>query len=483
MSAAMHGRVQVGMTIDGFLIGEVIHEGGMSTLRKVTRPDIEIPILMKVPKIQEGMDSAAIVSFEMEQMILPRIEGVHVPKFIASGDFAVQPHIVMEHVPGKTLLHLLDKLPLPYDEVATIGTKAATALHDLHRQHVIHFDVKPSNIVYRGTGEAVLIDFGLSRHEQLPDLMAEEFRIPYGTGPYLAPEQILGIRKDPRSDLFSLGVLLYFFSTGIRPFGDPKGKAQLHKRLWRDPVPPRKLRPDYPLWLQEIVLRCLEVDPSRRHRTAAQLAFDLLNPSLVKLTARSERLKQDSWTAAIRRRFNSHTDAPVIQSASAATQHSSAPIVAVAVDLSEEAENLSAALRETVQRGVERLPDARFAILNVLKQHRIALDQKLDAEGQNKHLMRLVELRHWAQSLDVAENRISFHVLESPDVAAAILDYAETNNVDQIVLGARTSSFLRKFLGSVSAEVAAKAPCTVTVVRPRLQGRSETEKKEPAETG
>ena len=474
----MHGRVHAGQTVDGFLIGELIHQGGMSTLRAVTRPDIDVPVLMKVPKILEGMDPAAIVSFEMEQMILPRVSGVHVPKFFAAGDFAVQPYIVMEHVPGKTLLHKLDDLPLPYEEVAAIGTKVATAIHDLHRQHVIHFDVKPSNILFRATGEAVLIDFGLSRHEQLPDLMAEEFRIPYGTGPYLAPEQILGVRKDPRSDLFALGALLYFFSTGTRPFGDPKSKRQLHKRLWRDPVPPRKLRPDYPPWLQEIVLRCLEIDPARRHPSAGQLAFDLSHPGQVKLTVRSERLKRDPWTVAIRRRFNPHTEELVVKSAATATQVSTAPIVAVALDLSEGSEALAEALRETVQRGLERLPDARFAILNVLKQHRIALDQKLDQDGQNKHLMRLVELRHWAQKLDVAAHRISFHVLESPDPAAAIIDYAETNAVDQIVLGARTNSMLRTILGSVSAEVAAKAPCTVTVVRPRrrVSGADESSK-------
>jgi serine/threonine protein kinase len=463
----MHGRVQAGQTVDGFLVGELIHQGGMSTLRAVTHPDIDVPILMKVPKLLEGMDAAAIVSFEMEQMILPRLGGTHVPRFFAAGEFSVQPYIVIEQIGGRTLLHKLDSLPLPYEEVAAVGAKVATAIHDLHRQHVIHFDIKPSNIMFRKSGEAVLIDFGLARHDQLPDLMAEEFRIPYGTGPYLAPEQILGVRKDPRSDLFALGVLLYFFSTGIRPFGDPKGKVQLHRRLWRDPVPPRKLRADYPDWLQEIVLRCLEVDPARRHPSAGQLAFDLSHPGQVKLTARSERLKQDPWMVALRRRFNPRTEEPVVRHAELATQVSSAPIVAVALDLSEESEPLAEALRETVQRGLQRLPDARFAILNVLKQHRIALDQKLDADGQNKHLMRLVELRHWAQKLEVAENRISFHVLESPDPAAAILDYAETNDVDQIVLGARTNSLRRTILGSVSAEVAAKAPCTVTVVRPR----------------
>src|SRR5450631_2445681 len=273
-----------GVVIDDYRLQEFVHSGGMATLWRVSRPGTTVPLLMKVPSLLEGEDAAAIVSFEMEQMILPRLSGVHVPKFVAAGDFAVQPYIVMEHIQGPSLLPLVDKLPLPASEVAAIGAKIAAALHDLHRQHVIHLDVKPSNVVMRATGEAALVDFGLSHHDQLPDLMMEQFRLPYGTAPYMAPEQVLGVRRDARSDLFALGVLLYFFSTGIRPFGWPKGKRRLHSRLWRDPVPPRRRRVDFPPWLQEIILRCLEVDPARRHPTAAQLAFDLSHPDQVKLT-------------------------------------------------------------------------------------------------------------------------------------------------------------------------------------------------------
>jgi len=457
--------IQKGATVDGFLVGELLHTGGMATLRAVTRPDIRMPILMKIPTMLEGDDPAAIVSFEMEQMILPRLSGIHVPKFVAAGDFSVHPYLVMERIAGQTLLRRLDDLPLPYAEVAAIGARVAVALDDLHRQHVVHLDVKPSNIVMReDTGDAALVDFGLAHHDQLPDLMGEEFRLPYGTAPYMAPEQILGDRRDARSDLFALGVLLYFFSTGVRPFGDPKGKRRLHRRLWRDPVPPRKRRADYPPWLQEIVLRCLEVDPAQRHPTAAQLAFDLSHPEETKLTGRSERLKQDPWSAVIRRRF--HPDyAPAVSRPTVLAQVSKAPIVALAVDLAEGSEPLHEALRVTVRHILETVPDARFACLNVLKQHRIALDRTLDDEGRSKHLKRLVELKHWAQPLAALEHRITFHVLESADPAAALLEYARTNRVDHIVMGARANSAMRTLLGSVSQEVVAKAPCTVTVVR------------------
>jgi nucleotide-binding universal stress UspA family protein len=457
--------IQQGATIDGFLVGELIHTGGMAALRAVTRPDIRMPILMKIPTILEGDDPAAIVGFEMEQMILPRLSGIHVPKFVAASDFSVHPYIVMERIAGQTLLRRLDDLPLPYAEIAAIGAKVAVALDDLHRQHVVHLDVKPSNIVLReGTGEAALLDFGLARHDQLPDLMGEEFRVPYGTAPYMAPEQILGDRSDARSDLFALGVLLYFFSTGVRPFGDPKGKRRLERRLWRDPVPPRKRRADFPPWLQEIVLRCLEVDPARRYPTAAQLAFDLTHPEETKLTGRSERLRQDPWSAVIRRRFHPDFVRPAPRQAVLA-QVSTAPIVAVAIDLADGSEPLHEALRVTVARILETVPDARFACVNVLKQNRIALDTTLDEEGRSKHLKRLVELKHWARPLLALENRITFHVLEATDPAAALLEYVRTNRVDHVVMGARANSALRTLLGSVSREVVAKAPCTVTVVR------------------
>ena len=457
-------RIQKGAVVDGFLVGDLIHTGGMATLRKVTRPGMSMPILMKIPAMLEGEDPAAIVGFEMEQMILPRLSGIHVPKLVASGDFAVQPYIVMEIIEGSTLLKKLDTLPLPYEEVAAIGLRVAAALRDLHRQNVVHLDIKPSNILMRETGEAALVDFGLAHHDQLPDLMGEEFRVPYGTAPYMAPEQILGDRTDPRSDLFALGVLLYFFSTGVRPFGDPKGMRALKRRIWWDPIPPRRLRPDYPPWLQEVVLRCLEVDPLRRYPTASHLAFDLSHPDQIKLTARSEKLQCDPWSARIRRRFNPEVRPAALREIAAPL--AAAPIVMVAVDITDGSDELLEAMRVTVRRLIEIVPGARFAIVNVLRHRRIGIDTTLDEEGRNKHVTRLVELKHWARPLAIGETRLTFHVLEGTDPAATLLEYAESNKIDHVVIGARTGSVRRTLLGSVSAEVASKAGCSVTVVRP-----------------
>jgi serine/threonine protein kinase len=457
--------VKSGAEIDGYTIGECVHAGGMATLWTVTHPGIDVPLLMKIPRVSEGEDPAAIVSFEMEMMILPRLAGPHVPSCFGTGDFAHQAYVVIERIAGTTLYKRLADLPLPYEEARLLVAKIATALADLHRQHVIHHDIKPSSIMFRESGEAVLIDYGLSHHNHLPDLLQEEFRLPYGTAPYMAPERLLGVRDDPRSDLFSLGVLLYFFTTGERPFGEGETLRAMRRRLWRDPHPPRALRADYPPWLQEVVLRCLEIEPVRRYPTASQLAFDLTHPDQVRLTTRSERMKRDPLSVAWRRRFNQGVMQPRAKS-DVAAQIASSPILAVALDTAEGAPELNEALRVTTERILATLPSARLACLNVLKLNRIAIDRTLDEQGSNKHIDRLVALRHWATPLKLDESRLSAHVLEAVDPAAAILEFAEVNHVDHVIIGARQGSFRRTLLGSVSAKVAAEAACTVTVVRP-----------------
>ena len=113
--------VQPGAVIDGFTVGELVHSGGMATLWSVTRPDIAAPLLMKIPRVSEGEDPAAIVSFEMEMMILPRLQGPHVPACFATGDFTRQAYVVIELIPGQTLYLRLPELPLPYEEARLLA--------------------------------------------------------------------------------------------------------------------------------------------------------------------------------------------------------------------------------------------------------------------------------------------------------------------------------------------------------------------------
>jgi eukaryotic-like serine/threonine-protein kinase len=475
----VHGALSEGQVIDGFRLDERTHRGGMANLWRVTQlgADGARALIMKVPRIKGGDDPATIVGFEVEQMIMPMLSGPHVPAFVAKGDFTGQPYIVMERIEGDSLKPRFDAAPIGIDEVIAIGHQVATALHDLHRQHVVHLDVKPSNVMFRSgsgpaRGEAVLIDFGLSRHDQLPDLLEEEFELPMGTGPYMSPEQVQFVRSDPRSDLFALGVMLYHLTSGERPFGAPSSVRGLRRRLYRDPEPPRALRPECPPWLQEIILRCLEVRPEKRHQSAAQLAFDLLHPEQVKLTSRAERTRRGSPLRVMRRWFAALGAEPA-PGAAAGPPGSRNPIVLAALDIGGAEAALLAAVRSTVQRVLQTEPGARLACLAVMKTQRIGTDELMEKDGSSKHVNLLVQLKHWARpvvlALDLSkaeqDARVTFHVLEAPDAAAAIIDYARKNQVDHIVMGARSSSALRRYLGSVSAQVVAESDCTVTVVR------------------
>lgn len=470
--------LEAGQVIDRFRLEERLHQGGMASLWRVSRVAEDgspvaasdaMPLIMKVPRIKGGEDPATIVGFEVERMIMPTLSGQHVPKFVAKGDFTRQPYIVMEHIPGATLRPRLDDAPLALDEVVEIGAKVATALHELHRQHVVHLDIKPSNILFRPDGTAVLVDFGLSRHDHLPDLLDEEFTLPMGTGPYMSPEQVQFVRNDPRSDLFALGVMLYHFTTGERPFGAPSSVHGLRKRLFIDPVPPRALRADCPPWLQEVILKCLEVKPENRYQSAAQLSMALQNPTQVPLTKRAERLQRSSALSRMRRWFFALGSEPETRHITASELVHKSPIILAAVDVESASNQLLEQLRETVRRIVLTEPGARLACVSVMRTARIGMDELVDKSGQSVHVKQLVNLKHWARpiskALNLEEGRLTFHVLEAPDPATAIVEFAKRTHVDHIVMGARGNSALRRYLGSVSSQVVAESDCTVTVVR------------------
>jgi nucleotide-binding universal stress UspA family protein len=266
---------------------------------------------------------------------------------------------------------------------------------------------------------------------------------------------------------------MYHLATGERPFGNPNTVRGLRQRLYREPVPPRVLRPEMPAWLQEVILRCLAVQPSDRHQTAAQLAFDLQHPEQVKLTERAERVQKSGGMTTLKRWFSAIGGEPVTI-VSAAEQTERSPIIMAAVDVAGATPALLEAVRGTVLRLLQTEPGARLACVAVMKTNRIATDELIEADGSSKHVNLLVKLKHWAHPLqrslepqqrELQAGRVTFHVLEAPDAAGAIVDYARKNQVDHVVMGARSSGGLRRYLGSVSAEVVAQCDCTVTVVR------------------
>ena len=145
------------------------------------------------------------------------------------------------------------------------------------------------------------------------------------------------------------------------------------------------------------------------------------------------------------------------------------PVIVAAVDIDHAEESLLERLRETVRRIVLTEPGSRLACVSVMRTARIGMDDLVDVHGRSRHVKQLVALQHWARpirkELALDDQRLTFHVLEAPDAAAAIVDFAERGQADHIVMGARGASALRRYLGSVSSQVVAQAGCTVTVVR------------------
>ncbi len=485
----MATRIDPGTIIDGFRVEAHVHSGGMAILYAVSAPDAPFPLLMKVPRLGHGEPAESVVSFEVEQMVLAALEGPHVPRLVATGDLARQPYLVMERVEGRSLKDWIERAPIPPDEVAALGGAVAIALHALHLQEAIHLDLKPSNVIIRPSGEAVLVDFGLAHHAHYPDLLAEEIHAPIGSAPYIAPEQVMGVRWEPRSDVFALGAILYELATGRTPFGSPGTRAALRRRLWRDPLPPRAIVPAIPEWLQEIVLRCLQPKPRNRHPSAAQAAFDLANPEQVGITERGRRTRRDGPLAVFRRWLDAVGFEP--GEGPAPTARRAGPsIVLVAIATQHADEPQLDALREAVRRMRAAGGEQRFACVTVIRPVPEIGGSSEEESATAQRIKHLVILRHWAEPLGLGAGQISFHVIESGDPAEAILKYARMNQVDHIVIGAPPREVplrgmlgtvhstvpsdaapepmqLFRLLGTVSTRVAAEAPCSVTLVRPR----------------
>jgi eukaryotic-like serine/threonine-protein kinase len=465
-----------GARLDGFTIDACIHHGSMAHIYSVHYTegnasgaiDPGFSMVMKIPRMTAGDGAETIVSFEVEQQILQELRGSHVPRFVAAGDLEHTPYLVMEHVAGHILQDWLDGPKLPeVEELVRLGSAVALAAHSLHQQNTVHLDLKPGNVIVRPNGSVVLIDFGLSWHAHFPDLLAEELRKAVGSPAWIAPEQIVGVRGDLRSDIFAIGVMLYQLATRELPFGEPQTVGGMRQRLWMDPPPPRKLQPTTPTWLQEIILRCLEPEAARRYPSAAHLAFDLRHPEHVIVTGRGQKTEGTGFMTHFKRWIKA-AGMDYKPSALPTQLLSEVPIVMVAVPQKDTQDATLYALRKTIENALGTRPGAKLACVTVISdmETNTVSDHNSETSVHRKYLSRL---RHWAQPLDLSDHQASYHVLESGDVAQALLDYAVGNHVSVIVLGAATHGLrLQRLIATVPIKVAMNAPCTVILVKQAL---------------
>ncbi len=463
--------VAPGSTVDGFAVGACIHSGAMAFIHEVQWADPAraggFPMVMKIPRMAGGDGAENIVSFEVEHQLLQVLTGPHVPRFVAAGDLQTLPYLVMEHVPGQTLQQRLDSGLRPgAEEVRRLGIALARAVHSLHRQEACHLDLKPANVIIKPDGDAVLLDFGLSCHAHYPDLLAEELRPAVGSPAWIAPEQIVGVRGDPRSDIFAIGVILYELATGELPFGSPQTRGGMRQRMWMAPRPPRALDPALPEWLQETILRCLAPDAASRYPSAAHLALELAEPSQITITELGRRTRGPGFWRLFKRWLRAAGE-HYRPSPPPSRQIDEAPILMVAVPWRDASDATLYSLRQAVARSLGLRPGARLACITVVPGSTTTSTGEASETGV--HRRHLAMLRQWAQPLDLTGHGVSFHVLESGDVAHALLRYAEGNHVTMIIMGAATHGLqLQRLVATVPIKVAMAAGCTVMLVKAAL---------------
>ncbi|HKB01321.1 MAG TPA: protein kinase, partial [Gemmataceae bacterium] len=262
-------------TLGRYQVLEVIGRGAMGIVLKALDPDLLRPVAVKVLAPYLAPSGTARERFKREARAAAAVSHDHVVTIHAVEEANGLPFFVMEYVTGVSLQGRLDRDgPLPPRDIARIGMQAANGLAAAHEQGLVHRDIKPANILLENGVERVkLTDFGLARAAD--DARLTQSGVTAGTPLYMSPEQARGEAVDARSDLFSLGSVLYTLATGFPPFRAGSAMGVLH-RIINDP--PRRIRetiPDFPPDLEAIIMQLLEKDPAKRFQLGADVSFRL----------------------------------------------------------------------------------------------------------------------------------------------------------------------------------------------------------------
>jgi serine/threonine-protein kinase len=215
-----------------------------------------------------------------------------------------RPYIVMEYLEGQTLGHLMHTIrPMPEPDGLKIASRVCEALHYMHEHDVVHRDLKPDNIMICNDGSIRIMDFGIAKFEGQRRLTFGGFTPAMGTPDYMAPEQVKGRRGDARTDIYSLGAILYEMLTGSVPFEGPNPFIIMNSRLSGDPIAPRQRNEKISPAVEEIILHAMARVPQDRYPTALAMKQDLDHPESVQVTGRADRLVRPNPISGNLRRY------------------------------------------------------------------------------------------------------------------------------------------------------------------------------------
>src|SRR3984893_898470 len=284
-------EVNVGDKLDQYELTELIARSGMASIFKaVDRLNGGATVAIKVPYLQFESDVVFYSRFEREEQVGRRLDHPNIIKVLTPARKS-RMYIAMEYVEGVSLRALMrDKQTLETEKALEIACQICEALVYMHSQGVVHRDLKPENILITHEGRVKIMDFGIALDESARRLTWSGLSSTIGTPDYMAPEQVSGRRGDVRTDIYSLGTILYEMLTGHLPYSGPNVYNVMRAKTAEDPQPPTAFKPDLDPHLEEIVLHPIERNPRDRYATAGQMLEDLRDPSRVVPQNRAERL-------------------------------------------------------------------------------------------------------------------------------------------------------------------------------------------------
>ena len=276
LRAPQSSAVEPGRLLQGrYRLGTLLASGGMAQVWEGTDEVLRRRVAVKILHAHLAADDTFVARFRQEAVAAARLAhpGI-VAIYDTCSDGGVEA-IVMELVQGRTLRDRLDDdAPIDPWQAAGLAAQVAEALEAAHRAGLVHRDVKPANVLLCGDGRVKVADFGIAKAVADADLTQPGLMV--GTAKYLAPEQVRGEPVDPRTDIYSLGVVLYEMLCGRAPFTADTDAATALARLHRDPLRPRQVRANVPRALEEVVGRAMAREPAQRYASASDLRAALL---------------------------------------------------------------------------------------------------------------------------------------------------------------------------------------------------------------
>jgi serine/threonine protein kinase len=268
----------IGHTVSHYRVTGKLGVGGMGVVYEAIDIRLGRPVALKFLPEELAGDPEATRRLRREARTIAGLNHPNICTVYEIEEHAGATFIVMERVEGTNLKTLMARTTPSTREIVDIATQIARALEAAHTAGIVHRDIKPGNIVVAAAGTVKVLDFGLARRFMLPD--TGEFVVggstmpgrPLGTVNYMAPERILQLPLDPRSDLFSLGVVIYEMATGRLPFGGASPSDTVTNILEQDPPPLTALAPERPARLERIVSRLLAKRAEDRYQSARELA-------------------------------------------------------------------------------------------------------------------------------------------------------------------------------------------------------------------